>query len=195
MKLTAKKRNQLLALALGTVLLLGGLYWVLIRREHQHLDQTRGQIADLKEHIDKAAHRLELADRLKEELGAARKKLDEIEDTMAQGDVYRWFVNTMLNFQGSEGVEITNYDPPQTGEVESAAKLAYKAAVFGVRGTARYHEFGAFLAKLENQFPYAKVQNLELEPTSVAETNAEDEEKLAFKMDVVMLIKPSPGIP
>src|SRR5436190_11451183 len=102
MKLTAKKRNQLVALALGTVLLLGSLYWALIRREHQHLDQMRVQIVDLKEQIDKAAHRLELADRLKEELDAAVGKLNEIEETMAQGDIYRWFVNTMLNFQGSE---------------------------------------------------------------------------------------------
>src|SRR5687768_11119279 len=191
MKLTAKKRNHLIFLALATVLVVGFLYWALIKREKRQLEQTRTRIAEVREEVTTAEHRLELADRFKAELQRAEEKLRAIEETMAQGDIYRWFINTMLNFPSAQRIEISNYDPPQIGELEAAPKLGYRAAIFGLRGTARYHDFGVFLAGLENQFPYLKAQNIELEPIGVAEVNADDEEKLSFRMEVLIPIRPS----
>ena len=45
------------------------------------------------------------------------------------------------------------------------------------------------VADFENQFPYLRVLNLSLEPSSAAAGN--DREKLSFKMEVAALVKPS----
>ena len=38
--------------------------------------------------------------------------------------------------------------------------------MFNLRGTAYFQDLGAFLADFENEFPYLRVQNLELEPAA-----------------------------
>lgn len=195
MKLTGKKRNQLIFLALGTALILASLYWLLIKKEHKKLNEISSRIVELSDKVSQAQYRLDLADRFKSELENAYQKLRSIEESMAQGDKYLWFVNMMENFKGDGGVEISNYDQPVTLEGERVPQLPYQTGLFGIRGHARYHDFGAFLAKLENQFPYLKVQNLELEPISVSEATADDEEKLSFKMEVVILVKASTPVP
>lgn len=195
MKLTAKKRNHLIFLGLGTVVVIAVLFTLLIKREKRQLEEIKKRTAEVREKVKVAEHRLELADRFKDELQRAQTKLRTIEQTMPQGDEYRWFINTMMNFPPAQRIEINNYDPARILELEAAPKLGYRAAIFGVRGTARYHDFGFFLAQLENAFPYSRVQNIELEPVGVAEANAEDEEKLSFKMDVVIPIKSSPANP
>ena len=71
-------------------------------------------------------------------------------------------------------------------------KFPYRAALFNVRGTAYYHDFGKFLADFENAFPYLRIQNIELDPNVSSAANTQSEpEKLAFKMEIVALVNPN----
>jgi hypothetical protein len=72
------------------------------------------------------------------------------------------------------------------------AKFPYRAAVFNVRGTAHYHDFGKFVADFENAYPYMRIQNFELEPSAASNSTAQnDQEKLTFKMEIVALVNPA----
>ncbi|MEY2409955.1 MAG: hypothetical protein QOF48_2625, partial [Verrucomicrobiota bacterium] len=79
-------------------------------------------------------------------------------------------------------------------DVGLLAKFPYRAAVFHVRGTAFFHDFGRFVADFENTFPYMRIQNIDLEPSSSSlgdHTNPNDKEKLSFKMEIVTLVNPN----
>ena len=107
---------------------------------------------------------------------------------MPIGDVYRWTTRTFTRLQTNQ-VEISQLEPPRLGEVNILPKVPYKAATFTVIGTAYYHDFGKFLANLENGFPHVRVQRLELEPTQFGEPETEEQEKLNFKMEILALVK------
>ena len=67
----------------------------------------------------------------------------------------------------------------------------YKQASLSLAGTAHFHDFGRFLADLENQFPHIRVVNLSLDlnPSPAAE----DQETVSFKLDLVTLVKTNPS--
>ena len=71
-------------------------------------------------------------------------------------------------------------------------KFPYRAAAFNLRGTAFFHDFGAFVADFENTFPYMRIQNIELDPASTsAATSSDHSEKLSFRMEIVALVSPT----
>lgn len=65
----------------------------------------------------------------------------------------------------------------------------YQQVSLTVGGTAFFQDFGRFLADFENQFPYVRVLNLTLEPSG--RMVGVEQEKLSFKINVAMLVKPS----
>ena len=67
----------------------------------------------------------------------------------------------------------------------------YKQATLSLVGTAHFHDFGRFLADLENQFPHIRVVNLSLELNQ--SPAAEDQETVSFKLDIVTLVKTNPS--
>ncbi len=106
---------------------------------------------------------------------------------MASGDLYDWMIQTLNKSKLSHAVDLPQISRETPCEAGTFSQFPYKAAAFIVGGTAFYHDFGRFLADFENQFPYLRVQNLELEPAAV---RGEDSEKLHFKMEFVTLVKP-----
>ena len=67
-------------------------------------------------------------------------------------------------------------------------QFPYKQASLTVSGSAYFYDFGPFLAGLENEFPYIRILNLSLEP--IPSLAPVEQEKLAFKMEFVFLVKP-----
>jgi hypothetical protein len=109
------------------------------------------------------------------------------------GDMYSWIILTVNTFKENYGVEIPQFSREVAAEVGMFAKFPYRAAVFHLRGTARYHEFGRFVADFENAFPYMRIQNIELDPSAASAANAQnDPERLAFRMEIVALVNPNP---
>jgi hypothetical protein len=126
---------------------------------------------------------------IKKNVEVANQKLAVIEEGMASGDMYAWVIQTVGRFGQERKVEIPQFSREVTTDVGILPKFPYKAAVFNVRGTAYYHDLGKFLADFENSFPYARVQNIEMEPSgNSAATAGPDSEKLAFRMEIVTLI-------
>jgi len=111
---------------------------------------------------------------------------------MASGDMYAWVIQTVGRFGAERRVDIPQFSREVTTDVGILPKFPYKAAIFNVRGNAYFHDLGQFLADFENSFPYARVQNLELEPgASSAASGTTDPEKLAFRLEIVTLINPN----
>lgn len=189
MKISRQKRNQLMAVCCLTVATLMGLYFWLIRSQQQHLE-------NLVNRKDSAARKLQVvqqtiasAGEMDSALATASAKVAELEDTMATGDLYSWAINTIRTFKPNYKIDIPQFsqiDGPRDTTLLPA--FPYKQASMTISGNGSFHDFGTFLADFENQFPYMRVLNLNLEPAASA--SGTDREKLAFRMEIVTLVKP-----
>jgi hypothetical protein len=72
-------------------------------------------------------------------------------------------------------------------DVDLLPKFPYKQLKVSVTGTAYYHDLGKFIADFENTFPHIRITNLTVDTGGAT---AEGGEKLAFRMEVVALVKP-----
>src|SRR5206468_4612557 len=125
-------------------------------------------------------------------LTASFARLKAIESTMASGDMYSWIISTVNTFKENYRVDIPQFSREVPTEVGMFAHFPYRAAVFHLRGMAFYHDFGKFVADFENTFPYMRLQNIELDPPTASNAAAQnDQEKLAFKMEIVALVNPN----
>jgi hypothetical protein len=189
-KLPKEKRNQLVLVVMLTLIATAGLYFGLIRRQHENLDylaaKKTGAATKLQVVLD-AIHR---ADRIKAELDEAKTALAGAESDIASGDLYAWVVNWLRLYKAHYKVEIPQYS--QLGspvDVNLLPNFPYKQTMLTVAGTAHFHDLGRFLADLENQFPHVRLLNLTLDAN--APSMAVEPETLSFKMDIVTLAKPT----
>jgi hypothetical protein len=188
-KLPTEKRNQLILVAGLTLLVLAGLWTVLIAPLRQRVRNTAGRKAAIARNLDQVSRAIKNADRVAAELAEARVALAELEARMGSGDLYSWAIDTLRQFKLSHRVEIPQFsqiDGPR--DMPLLAQFPYKQATLTIGGSALFYDFGQFLADLENQSPYIRVLNLSLEP--IPSLGVVEQEKLAFKMDVVFLVKP-----
>jgi hypothetical protein len=117
-------------------------------------------------------------------------KLALQEGDMPMGDLYASMVNTLRKFKLGYKVEIPQFNSPGTAvDVTLLPKFPYKQVVMTIVGTAYYQDLGKFVADYENEFPTSRIVNLDLSPASVE--SPDEKEKLAFKMDIVSLVKGS----
>ncbi len=184
-----QKRDQFILVALVTVGTVSGLWFGLIRSQQQNLRNLATERAAAAQKLQQAKHAIELSDQVEGQYCEAKKRLDKIEETMATGDLYSWAINTIRQFKLPYKVEIPQFsqvDGPK--EMNMLARFPYKQATWTIAGTAQFHDFGRFLADFENQFPYARVLNLSLEPVSGAV--ATEKERLAFRLEIVALVRP-----
>lgn len=188
-KLSKEKRKQLLLVVLMTAGVLAGLYFGLIRFQYQSLKAVEKKKLSADQEFLEVKHAIANAGQLETQLGDAGARLSKLEETMASGDLYAWAINTMRKFKLPYKVEIPQYsqiDGPR--EVTLLPQFPYKQATLTVGGTALFHDFGRFVSEFENQFPYVRVINLNLEPISAM--SGPDKEKLSFRMEIAALVKP-----
>ena len=107
----------------------------------------------------------------------------------APNDMYSWLIQTLNTFRANYRVDIPQFGRELPAEVGIFPKFPYRAALFSVRGTAHYHDFGKFLADFENAFPFIRIQNIDLVPAA-SESSREAGEKLNFKMELLTLVRP-----
>src|SRR5687767_8293082 len=144
--LVAKKRFQLLGLAMATLVAVALVWLLLIRPLQQKITARAAEIPQLKENIQTARQNAQLDEKMKADLEKAQLRLETQEEKIAQGDLYRWMINRLLGFQEHHPVEFDVIEPPQIGELNPQLKLPYKTAHFGVTGAANYHKFGLFIS-------------------------------------------------
>jgi Tfp pilus assembly protein PilO len=187
--LSKEKRDKLILLCMGTLVIMVALYYGLITLQQKALADTLKRQGEQSTKLSNAQRLTSQSGRIEKNLESVTARLKEIESTMPSGDIYSWSILTVNTFKEKYQVEIPQFSKEVQSEVGMFAKFPYRAATFSLRGTAFYHDFGRFLADFENTFPYMRIQNIELEPSAANNSaNPADAEKLAFKMDVVTLV-------
>jgi len=192
--LPKEKRDHLLLMGIITIAVAVGLYFGLVRTQKRKLERIATQTVEQQEKVGGAARLVSTHEETQQDLEDNLKKLKSIEQNMASGDMYSWFISVINRFRADRKVEIPQFSREIATEVGVFPKFPYKAALFHIRGTAYFHELGRFIADFENAFPHIRVQNVDMEPAaqSAAHTPGTDPgEKLAFKMEVVVLINPN----
>jgi len=194
------KRDRLILIAIGALVIMVGVYYGVIRVQSQTLQRLAVKHADENRRVSEGQQLAATTGELQQKLTTTQSKLKEIESSMASGDMYSWIILTMNSFKENGGykVEIPQFSRDVPAEVGMIAKFPYRAAVFTLRGSAFYHDLGRFVADFENAYPYMRIQNIDLEPAvstfgnSTANSTAEDAEKLQFRLEVVTLVNPNP---
>jgi len=186
------KRDRLLMTLGVTIVAVVAIYYLLISNQRSAARAVAKQINEQRLKVTSAERLVAATAELKRNLELANQKLTSIEEGMASGDMYAWVIQTVGRFGAERKVEIPQFSREVMTEVGILPKFPYKAAVFNVRGVAYFHDLGKFLADFENSFPFARIQNIELEPAgNSAATATSDSEKLSFRMEIVTLINPN----
>ena len=185
--LPKEKRAQLALACIITLLVMGGLYFGLIRRQQETLRGFAKKLEEAHQNLDRIQETRKRSANVEAELAIVTAALARLEENMASGDRYLWMLNTVRQFKKSyEAVDILQYSTIVEGTTTLLPRFPYRQAKMSVSGTAFYHDLGRFIADLENQFLQVRIQNLELSPAA----DKSSDERLLFKMEIVTLVKP-----
>jgi len=189
--LPKEKRDRLILVFLGTCAILAGLYFGLINTQRKSLENMTRRRQEQETKLNNGQRLASSVPQIQKNLEEVAARLKTIESTMPSGDMYSWIILTVNTFKENYKVEIPQFSREVPAEVGMYAKYPYRAAIFNLRGTAYFHDLGRFVADFENTFPYIRIQNIELDPSAASNANLQtDEEKLAFKMEIVTLVNP-----
>jgi len=187
-KLSKEKRNHLILVVVGTIAVLGALGFGLVKLQY---DKLRGQVEKqlaAENQLKKMEDAVKRAELVESVYTQAAKALAAKESGMATGDLYSWMYSNLRKFQKNYKVEIPQLSPVSPpSEVNLIPGFPYKQVTMQIGGTATYHELGQFIADFENSYPLIRVVNLTLDLNR--STGPGDREKVAFKMDIVTLVK------
>ena len=189
-KLSKEKRNQLILVALGTAAVIGGLWFGVVSRQQSKIADVARNIDAVRQKISKVEQVAGEASQVEAELRTYGEHLRLLEGRMpsANDDLFVWMVSAVKQFNvRTYNVDMPVFGVPMPGEVTMLPNFPYRQVIVAVNGTAYYSDFGRFLADFENRFPYMRIQNWNLEPMGSA--SPADAEKLAFRMEIVSLVK------
>jgi hypothetical protein len=190
-KLSKEKRQQLVLVVVLTVGIIAGLAFGVVKNQYQSL----GHIAVAKEDTERKLRQIQdtvkRSSQLESDLRKAKATLASVSTDLASGDLYDSVYTMVRKFKGNNyEVQIPQFGRTDTVvDVNCFAKFPYKQVSMPVTGTARYQEFGRFLADFENQFPHVRVVNLGLDP--VPGTASAPQEIISFRMEIVALVSPN----
>jgi Tfp pilus assembly protein PilO len=188
-KIPKDKRDKILLVGMVTVAAAAALWFLLINSQRQTLRDVRQEAQKVIDQLARGDATLKTGDDITRQFEEASRRLQARDTTMAPpNDMYSWLIQTLNNFRSNYRVDIPQFGREMPAEVGMFAKFPYRAALFNVRGTANYHDFGRFVADFENAFPYIRVQNIDL--SSAAESQAGGREKLNFTMELLTLVRP-----
>lgn len=191
-KMPKEQRDKLILVAVGTVLAVCALYYFVV----QHQNASLTLLAKKKAEVEAQQHQVSDAVRHASEvvvgLTNAQTALAEAEADIASGDLYASILNTIRSFKAPYQVSIPQ--PSSLSPVSDVNLLPifpYQQATITLAGTAHFHDFGRFVADLENRFPHLRVVNLSLD--SNLNPTAIDGEMVSFKLDLITLVKANPS--
>jgi Tfp pilus assembly protein PilO len=186
-KLPREKRDRLILVIVGTIGMLFVVFFVLIHPQYDTIGQIRDQTESKRNQllvIEKDIKNLDAVTAQQSELAYS---VAHAEDGMVSGDPYSWMFDTLRNFKSRYKIDFAPPSQPVISDVDLLPKFPYKQLKVSVTGTAYYHDLGKFIADFENTFPHIRITNLTVDTGGAT---AEGGEKLAFRMEVVALVKP-----
>ena len=191
-KLNREKRDRIILVTLGTVIAVAAIWQMVIANQIKNRKIVDDLAMKEEQKVANAQRLIGSARDVARNLEKYSGKLKSIENGMAAGDIYSWLIDTINKFKTAHSnVFIPQFSREVACDVGLLPGFPYKAAAFNLRGTAYFHDFGIFVADLENTFPFLRVQNVELEPAtnpSTAANSKADAERLSFRMEIVVLI-------
>lgn len=189
--LPKEKRNHLVLVVLLTAIALGGLGFGLLRFQYDHIRHIQADTEDAQKKLSLMQERIRKADQLEQDLAAAGQGLALLEEGMAAPqDQYAWVLDTIRRFTLPYKIVIPVVNQPVLGATTLLPKFPYPQASVSLSGTGHYHDIGRFVADFENHFPHIRLVNLTLDP--VSSLIGDEQEKLEFKMEVIVLVRPNP---
>jgi hypothetical protein len=195
MKLSKEKRDKLILVSIVGLVALAGLYYFVILEQKKALTQAQSRIAAAKQNLARAESWVRMGNSIHLSLEENRALLRQREEQMAPVDMLKWFHDTLQGSLQNHQVRLEDImRTPDIGPIGIFPQFPYQTATFTVRFSATYHDFGRFLADFENAFPYMRVQNLEISPSSSLRTQTASlrrNETLHIQVKVVTLIRPA----
>ncbi len=185
------RRKRMILTGLSFLGLLALIWFLLVSPSQVSLQETRVAIGLAKTEMANAQRAVNNKERVKIDLAAAVAKLKAVETGIAQGDVLRWVINTLLSFQEDYNIKFDLFEPAAGGAPKPLPGLPYEVSIFTVGGVAQFHDFGNFLANFENLFPHIGIQYIGLEPATELRSDPQARGKLNFRMELAIMIKPS----
>ena len=182
--ISKEKKSQIVAVCLGTTAICAGIWFGLVEGLNERLKFIEKRRSEMAEKLKKADRLTKNSVVLHEELVTKRPLVNEIEEAMASGDMYAWIIGVMNREVPSFNLTVPVYSRESVVDIGVLPKFPYRAASFSIRGTGRFHDFGRFIAHMENRFPFMRMQNIELSPTTQGHVE--------FRFDIIAPIKPLP---
>jgi len=188
-KLSKEKRNQLILVALVTLGTLVALGFGLIKFQNENLSRLAIRKATAESKLAQMEDAVKNTARIQSDFAEAKQTLSQLESDIApSGDLYSWLISTIRSFKAPYKVEMPQYSQiGPTTDMTMLPGFPYKQASMTVAGKAHFHDLGRFLADFENRFPHIRILNLALD----VDGNPQEVEMLAFRMDIVTLVKPN----
>jgi hypothetical protein len=190
-KLSQEKLKQLGLVTAAGAGVLAGLWFGLIKHQLKTIDELRQKKVTAEATLKKETNTVIGGSQLDSQVIDLHDQLESNEQDMALGDLNSWFFSFLRKYKSAYRVEIPQFGSAEVGEVKLLPGFPYKQATISVGGTAYFHDLGKFIADFENQYPYAQVLNLDLQP-GPAQSQSE-KEKLSFRMDIAVLVRPGPS--
>lgn len=184
--LSTDKRNKLILVVLGTVTAICAIYFFLISPQLARNALVKSKIASQKGQLDQMLITIKSAGTSANVSDTTSSKLAVAEADVAWGDLFAWTYDTIRKFKADYQVSIPAIGQPQKVPNDIFPDFPYQQIKFTLNGTGYYQDIGTFISGLENKFPHMRVINLSIEPAGGLDSTSE---KLAFRMDVVALIK------
>jgi hypothetical protein len=190
-KLSKDKRDKIILVGIVTAAVSAAIWLLVIKSQTESLKNVRAEAVKSRDQLKRGQTTLTTQAVISESFEKASLALRQREGAMAApNDMYSWLIQTLNTFRQGYRVEIPQFGRELPSEVGIFPKFPYRAAVFNVKGTAYYHDFGRFLADFENAFPYIRVQNIELDASGDGTGSRDAAEKLSFKMELLTLVRP-----
>lgn len=190
------KRDQLILVAIFTTAIVAALILFVSDGQRSELKRTQLKTENMRMKLNQADKLCREEPEIQQRMADLTKELTEREGQLAPDhDTYAWLLQSLAQFLSihrGAGVTGSGISQPDIGEATMIPSFSYKSATFHVKSIGYFHDIGRFIADLETQFPYVRVQNIEMTRASVGP--GADPEKLSSSFDVVMLIQPSTPI-
>lgn len=195
--LPKQKRDHLILIAIGTVAIIAALILFVGDSQRAELKRTQLKTENIRVKLNQADKLTREESEIRQRLQKVSKDLADRESTLVpERDTYAWFLQSLTQFLSvhrGAGVSPSGISQPEIGEAILIPKFSYKTATFHIKANGYFHDVGRFIADLESEFPYARVQNIDMQRGTSGGQNS-DPEKLMSTFDIVMLMQPSTQI-
>lgn len=190
-KLSKEKQQQLIAVAMAGVVVIGLLYFFVISAQGKSKAGKKAEIESTQQAVDEATKLKKDTPAIQQQLDEVMARQDAMEKNMAAGDLYSWVILTVNDFKAKGGyrVQIPYFSREERVGIGMYGDFPYEAVKYQLKGNGFFHDIGKFLADFENAFPFIRVQNIDITPEGGVSTGPEAE-KLSFKFEIVVPLKP-----